>query len=68
MTLRLTQTLREISTRGEGGGKARQAFKADNRTAICELTAYKRGILDVSQSYRTPRPATGTALPLKQQL
>jgi hypothetical protein len=44
------------------GGKGRLARKADNLTAICELSI-KCGSLDVSQPYGLPRPVTGIALP-----
>jgi hypothetical protein len=41
LALGSTQPLTEVSTRnlpgGGGGGKGRQARKADNLTAICEL-------------------------------
>jgi hypothetical protein len=38
MTLGLSQPLTEMSTRNIPGGKGRPARKADNLTAICELT------------------------------
>jgi hypothetical protein len=36
-----TQSLIEMSTRNLSGGKGWPAHKADNLTAICELTVYK---------------------------
>jgi hypothetical protein len=45
----------------QGGQSAR---KANNLTAICEPTVYRKsGSLDVSQPYGFPRPVTGIALP-----
>jgi hypothetical protein len=41
MDLGSTQHLKEISTKDLPGGKGRPACKADNLTAICELTVYK---------------------------
>jgi hypothetical protein len=38
MALVSTQSLTELSTRNVPGGKGRRARKADNLTAICELT------------------------------
>jgi hypothetical protein len=58
MTLGSTQPLTEMSTRNLPGSKGRQARKAD-LTATCEPTVYQCGSLDVSQSYRLPRPVTG---------
>jgi hypothetical protein len=43
MALGLTQPLTEMSTRNLSGGKWQPARKADNLTAICELTVYKMG-------------------------
>jgi hypothetical protein len=60
MALGSTQPLREISTRNLTVGKVRPAHKADNLTAICELTVWRKcGSLD-----RPSRPVTGIALPL----
>jgi hypothetical protein len=45
-------------------GKGRPACKADDLTAICEPTVYRKfWILNVSQSYGPPWPVTGIALP-----
>jgi hypothetical protein len=41
MALGSTQPLTEMSTRIIPGGEGRPACKADNLTAICELTVYK---------------------------
>jgi hypothetical protein len=38
MALGSTQPLTEMSTRNIPGGKGRPAHKADNLTAICELS------------------------------
>jgi hypothetical protein len=60
MTLVLTHPLTEMSTRKLPGGKGQLARKADNLTAICELSR-KCGILNISQPYGPPQPVTGVA-------
>jgi hypothetical protein len=50
MAMGSTQPLTEISTRNFPGGKGRLASKADDFTAICELSR-KYENLDVSQPY-----------------
>jgi hypothetical protein len=55
MALGSTQPPTEMSTGNLPGGKGRPARKADNLTAICELT--------VPQPYGPSRPLTGIALP-----
>jgi hypothetical protein len=47
--------LTEMSTRNLPSGKGRPARKADNLTAICELSRS----LDVSQPYGPSQPVTG---------
>jgi hypothetical protein len=42
--------------------KARPARRADNLTVTCDMTVYKRGILDISQPYRHPGSVTGIFL------
>jgi hypothetical protein len=49
MALRSTQPLTEMSTRNFPVGKKRPARKADNLTAIYELTVWKCGSLNLSQ-------------------
>jgi hypothetical protein len=61
LALGSTQPLTEMSTRNLPGGKGRPARKADNLTAICELSS-KCGSLDVSQHYGPSRPVTGISL------
>jgi hypothetical protein len=56
MTLESTHSLIEMSTRKLSEGKWWPALKTDNLTAMSEPTVNKRGILDVSQSYRPTRP------------
>jgi hypothetical protein len=41
--------------------KARPARKADNLAYVCEPLSRQCGILDISQTYRTPRLITGIA-------
>jgi hypothetical protein len=61
MALASTQPLTETSTRNLPGGKGRPVCKADNFTAVSRLSR-KCGSLDVSLTYRPPRPVTETAL------
>jgi hypothetical protein len=61
--LESTQSLTEMSIRNLLGGKGRPARKADNLTAISELTVYRKcGSLDVSQPYGSSRSNTKIAL------
>jgi hypothetical protein len=60
---RFTQPLTEMSTRNIKiimflGSKVRRVRKADNLTVICEPMSIQCGILNISQSYRPPRPVT----------
>jgi hypothetical protein len=64
MALGSTQLLTETSTRNLPGGKGRPTRKADNLTAISELTVYtKCGSLKDSQPYGPPS-VTGIVLHL----
>jgi hypothetical protein len=57
-----------MSTTNLPWGKGQPVRKADNLTAICEQTVYKKCMsLDVSQPYWPPRPATGIGLTLPLQ-
>jgi hypothetical protein len=42
--------------------RVRPMRRADNLAAICELICRRRGILNISQSYRPPLPVTGIVL------
>jgi hypothetical protein len=65
MALWSTQPLTEMSTRNLRGGNVRQTPKADNLTAICEPTVYRKYVsLDVSQPCGLSHSVTGIPLPL----
>jgi hypothetical protein len=64
MALGSTQPLTEIVSGIFLGVKGWPARKADNLTAICEQTVYRKcESLDVSQTYGPSRPVTGIVLP-----
>jgi hypothetical protein len=58
-----TQPLTEMSTRNIPGGEVRPARKADNLTAICELTVYKMCKPQHLTTLWVSRPVTGIPLP-----
>jgi hypothetical protein len=66
MALWSSQLLTEMSIRNVPGGKGRPRRKADNLTAICKLTVYKCGSLNISQPYGPLLPVTGIVLPYFQ--
>jgi hypothetical protein len=59
-----TQPLVEMSTRNLPGGKGWPTHRADNLTAVSQLSR-KCGSLDISKPYGSPEPVTGTALLLQ---
>jgi hypothetical protein len=62
--LGLTQPVTKMSARNPPGGKGGLVRTADNIFAICERLYSKCGSLDVSQTYVSPWPVTGIALPI----
>jgi hypothetical protein len=63
MNLGSTQPLIEMSTRVSLGDKGQPVLKADNLTAICELTVWRKyGIFDISQPDGPSWPVTGITL------
>jgi hypothetical protein len=64
MALGSTQPLTEISIGNLPEGKGWPARKADNLTAMCDPTVYRKcDSLDVSQPHGPSRPVIGMALP-----
>jgi hypothetical protein len=64
MALWSTQPLTEMSTTNRPGCKGQPVHKADNLTAICELTVSKMWEPRHLTTPRALRLVTGTALPL----
>jgi hypothetical protein len=62
----ITEYLTEMSIRSREiiflGSRARPVRKADNLTAVCGPILDFVRILNISHTYGTPRPITGTAL------
>jgi hypothetical protein len=62
MALGLTQLLTEMSTRNLPGDKVRPALKADNHTAICDLTVHKKWDPENNVPNGPPGPLKGIVL------
>jgi hypothetical protein len=60
--LGFVQPLKEMSTKNRNkflGNKARQAYKAQNFTLSMSRLYRQCGILNISQTYKPPRPVIG---------
>jgi hypothetical protein len=62
MSLGSTQPLTDMSTRNLLGVKCCQSVKLTTSPPPVSRMSGKCGSLDVSQSYRSPRPTSGVAL------